>query len=1354
MPCIDLPSNPQTISTTLAAHQYFTMNVIQGLTYQVYTCNTTSPANPLKLVVYKEGAPSDPYIALSYSNAGNPCTSAANNVYVSFTPGFSGQVRILINRKSDCSASTPSGLTVNVNVSDGSNTLDDESAAGSDSWIGHIYDGMDFDNYLGYYNQTEAFEESFGSTGTWPNMLSDDLSCFNVYSDGQIRGSVKIVTFSVRYRMNSSRSGLYLVKLTSDDGARLYVDGNQVFSDWTQHSPTVYSNVLLPLSGSSSLAYEYFENTGQNVVGFENLVQVIANTLSANTTQSICLGNSGSAISGDVFGTLPSGISLSGTGYQWQFSNSSSSGPWTDISGATSATYTPSTVTAPFNSAGTYYIIRKASLSSANNVSPNPSIAAILSNAAVVTVSPVSVGGTVSGGSTICSGNTSNLLTLSGYTGTIIKWQSSVSPFTTWTDIANTSATYTSGVLTQTTQFRAVVQSGNCGTVNSSATTVTVNPNLPVSITIAASANPVCAGTSVTFTATPTNGGTAPSYQWKLNGTNVGTNSSTYTNGALSDGNTVSCIMTSNAGCATGTPATSNTITMTVNANLPVSVTIAASANPVCSGSSVTFTATPINGGTAPTYQWKLNGSNVGTNSSTYTNSSLANGNTVSCVLTSNATCTTGNPATSNTVTMTVNPVLPVSVTISASVNPVCSGVSVTFTATPANGGSSPAYQWQLNGSNAGTNSATYVTSSLVNGDVVSCVLTSNAVCTSGNPATSNPVTITITATGTWLGTTSTDWNVPGNWSCNTVPDITTNIQIPNVTNKPVISSGATGTAKNIVIASGSSLTVTGNTLQIAGTITNSGTFTASAGTIEMKGSSAQVIGSNIFAGNAVMNLTINNSSGVTLQGSLNVSGVVTITSGNLASGGYLTLLSTAAQTSLINGAGAGNVTGNVTMQRYLAAGFGYKYFSSPFQAATVNEFADDLDLTASFPTFFKYDESAVSSGWISYTSTSGTLVPMQGYAANMGTSLVAKTVTMTGVVNNGTMGPVTLYNHNNTYTLGYNLEGNPYPSPIDWNAASGWTKTNIDNAIYYYNNGSTDQYTGTYSTYINGISSDGIANNIIPSMQGFFIHVSNGTYPVTAQFGMNNNVRVNTLSPVFHKAIQADTRSLLRLTAAFDNEGAINDPLVIYFDDVTSNAFDRDHDALKITNTDYGVPNIYAISADGKRVSIKAIPISVDSSTIIPLGLKIFSDDWIRIKVAEIERIQSDLNVYLYDAETKIYRNLTSNQDCRFYVHTGNNENRFSIVFSKKELKYGSGNEGEFLVYSAGKKIFVYAYLAPGETGEITVYNMLGQALGKQKVQENTLHELNFNLHDGVYIVEFSSQSGIKSKKVLITDQ
>ena len=78
---------------------------------------------------------------------------------------------------------------------------------------------------------------------------------------------------------------------------------------------------------------------------------------------------------------------------------------------------------------------------------------------------------------------------------------------------------------------------------------------------------------------------------------------------------------------------------------------------------------------------------------------------------------------------------LPVSVSVKQGTgNPVPAGTAVTFTATPTNGGTTPTYQWMVNGVNAGTNSASY-TYIPMNEDEVTCVLTSNAYCVSGNPA-------------------------------------------------------------------------------------------------------------------------------------------------------------------------------------------------------------------------------------------------------------------------------------------------------------------------------------------------------------------------------------------------------------------------------------------------------------------------------------------------------------------------------------------------------------------------------------------------------------------------------------------
>jgi hypothetical protein len=110
----------------------------------------------------------------------------------------------------------------------------------------------------------------------------------------------------------------------------------------------------------------------------------------------------------------------------------------------------------------------------------------------------------------------------------------------------------------------------------------------------------------------------------------------------------------------------------------------------------VTFTATPANGGTAPTYQWKLNGSNVGTNSNVFTTSTLVNGDIITVVMTSNATpCLTGSPATSGSITTIVNPNTLITTQPSAFI--ACEGASSAALVVSATGTGNITYQWYSN---------------------------------------------------------------------------------------------------------------------------------------------------------------------------------------------------------------------------------------------------------------------------------------------------------------------------------------------------------------------------------------------------------------------------------------------------------------------------------------------------------------------------------------------------------------------------------------------------------------------------------------------------------------------------------
>ena len=214
-------------------------------------------------------------------------------------------------------------------------------------------------------------------------------------------------------------------------------------------------------------------------------------------------------------------------------------------------------------------------------------------------VNQVLTASVLSGTTSVCSGASANLAVtitggLSPYSVTIDNGVGTINNY-----ISGSSIPVTPGSTT-TYNIISVTDANGCfsGSISGSPT-ITVNPNLPVSISIAASVNPICSGSSVTFTATPVNGGSSPFYQWQLNGSNTGTNSNTYSYIPVNN-DIVKCILTSDALCATGSPANSNPVTMTVSNSLPVSVSITSSDNPACGGESVTFTATPVNGGIPP----------------------------------------------------------------------------------------------------------------------------------------------------------------------------------------------------------------------------------------------------------------------------------------------------------------------------------------------------------------------------------------------------------------------------------------------------------------------------------------------------------------------------------------------------------------------------------------------------------------------------------------------------------------------------------------------------------------------------------------------------------------------------------
>jgi hypothetical protein len=213
----------------------------------------------------------------------------------------------------------------------------------------------------------------------------------------------------------------------------------------------------MSLSGASSLLYEYYENAGGNEVKFNNLTLILANTLATNTTQNICIGNTGLGIGGDVYGILPAGITLSGTGYQWTYSTAPA-GARISIAGATGATYAPTTAVSPFNSVGTFYIYRNAVLRSTNNVLPNPYLDTLESNAATIIIAPAPSASISYAGNPFCSTAGISTVTRTGTSGGI--YSSAAGLTINASTGAITPVTSTAGTYTVTYTIAAA---GGCG---------------------------------------------------------------------------------------------------------------------------------------------------------------------------------------------------------------------------------------------------------------------------------------------------------------------------------------------------------------------------------------------------------------------------------------------------------------------------------------------------------------------------------------------------------------------------------------------------------------------------------------------------------------------------------------------------------------------------------------------------------------------------------------------------------------------------------------------------------------------------------------------------------------------------
>lgn len=499
----------------------------------------------------------------------------------------------------------------------------------------------------------------------------------------------------------------------------------------------------------------------------------------------------------------------------------------------------------------------------------------------------------------------------------------------------------------------------------------------------------------------------------------------------------------------------------------------------------------------------------------------------------------------------------------------------------------------------------------------------------------------------------------------------------------------------NGTLTSPSNLTLTGNWV-------NNGTFIPGSGTVTFTNT---VNGTKTISGTSTTlfnNLTVQNNTAATdlsVNGNVEVEGVVSLNSGAVldADGpgtGVLTLLSTAddptGDASIGVLAGGAAVTGNVTVQRYMAiegpSGSNnriYRFISSPVQNATVADIQNEIPVTGSFtgsstcsgcltnPSMFTYNETVttggIDNGYEAFpvSSNSEQLVPGRGYAIfvrgnidpiqSAGSALFD----VRGPINSGT---ISLGNPSGlTFTSsgvpandGWNLVGNPFPSTIDWNAATGWVRpAALDATIYFRDNGNDPQRFATW----NGVTGTNGGSRYIAMGQAFWVKLSSGPSPAT--LSANENVKVaGTQTTFFRGSAPTD---VLRITL---RNGLKEDETVIHFREDATAGFDSHADAWKLFNSTI---NLSSLLEDGRKVAINSLN-PFNCSGEVKLDISNVAPGSYQLSFSEIESFSPAAVIHLVDNFAGVVSNVRLSTTYSFNVTSSPSSygsNRFKVIFS-----------------------------------------------------------------------------------------
>ena len=381
--------------------------------------------------------------------------------------------------------------------------------------------------------------------------------------------------------------------------------------------------------------------------------------------------------------------------------------------------------------------------------------------------------------------------------------------------------------------------------------------------------------------------------------------------------------------------------TNTINLDAPA-ITTQPATKMLCSSSatSATFSVAATGGGL--TYQWRKNGAAIdGATSSSYT----ANGLTIADT-TSAFSVTVSN--TQSSVTSDNAYVHYVIVSQPSATTTIATGNSFTFSALKTSGATS--MQWQKDGNNTGSNTASVLSMPVVNR--ADSGIYSALVYYNGGSCTTNAYTlktsIVLYAKPAGDLSAASNWGVNSDGTGSTPLDFTRSEHTFIVNNRNKAATGASLTIAGTLDLSNANVTITPGTTLTAATITRSygtGSKTAT-GVFSVFPSSNLVVGlgnspteSNLYfdaINNTIGNLTIAAKAAV-LHSALNITsgnafGVLQVNYGTLYTSDLLTLKSDSLGTASI-AKSAGTVQGKVTIEKFVHARRAWRFIGAPVSA-------------------------------------------------------------------------------------------------------------------------------------------------------------------------------------------------------------------------------------------------------------------------------------------------------------------------------------------------------------------------------------------------------------------------------------